>query len=763
MASTRRIISAGITVLLMIPVHALGFFDVPDTPYEDAIQSLFNRGIVEGYSDGTFRPEAAINRAEFLKILMDARFPGRAPTDLQCFKDLEVKVPQWYARTTCAASELGIVNGYPDRTFRPDRNVNLVEALKMALLSFRISVDSAGSGPWYEPYLNAARNHEILTSLLKTPGHTLTRGEMASIIDALLQNADVSDITTVGTCGNGVIEGQEQCDDGNTEDSDGCSSICISVPEPVRIAFLQIDQQTTGSLQMVARGQKGVTLLRFTATAGRQDAILTSLTFQPSVGSLLYAQHYTLAMDRDGDGVYNKIVQGEGRVTADRLIFDDIFGGGVPIPENVAVPFEIRADLASTLGPVSLGLQFATGDPGYVEAQGVVDGIELEGIETDGVCTGGGCFIRVNTVGSHDINVQSRGNLYITEDSKSVRSHILLAGSTTDELLRLRLHSDSEPVDIRTIRIDGVPSNVDALLLYQLSPGGSVSGEPVAQASHGQCPQESSTRFCANLSLRSIVVSPTSDVVLAIVAQLKNDQLGAVSGQLATLSITSSTSSPAFSAQGVQSQEELSQNDGNTLAGGEVFVGIPSPGANTQILGKTNDIAFASISSVSREGPDSDRPVPTGMQPIGAFRIAAYPHTNSFQGSNAVVFNSFAFHVNAQNVQMDPASFRLSLQADPSTYVECSAPAGTGSFDVTCSGLHGAIQDRLEQGQFAVYRLSANVTNPQIAATTSVLQVSLPVLGQRGATNSISWSDESTSFTWVDIPETIVDGTAYRN
>ena len=34
-------------------------------------------------------------------------------------------------------------------------------------------------------------------------------------------------------CGNGVVEGEEQCDDGNTDGGDGCSSVCKVLPSPV--------------------------------------------------------------------------------------------------------------------------------------------------------------------------------------------------------------------------------------------------------------------------------------------------------------------------------------------------------------------------------------------------------------------------------------------------------------------------------------------------------------------------------------------------
>lgn len=750
-----------------VPVHAAFFTDTHTSVYEHDIEELVSREIVQGYGDGTYRPFATINRAEFLKILMDSQFPKRQPTDLRCFADLEVQVPQWYARTTCAARELGIVSGYPDGSFRPDQPVLFVEALKMAFLTFGVSIGTSGS-TWYEPYLVAARSRDILTSLLTSPAHKITRGEMASLTYALIraqEDASMHPVPSVGVCGNNILEGTEQCDDGNNLDSDGCSSICILVPEPVRIAIVQIDQQTTGALSTVARGQKDVPLLKFTAVAGRQDAILTSLSFRPSVGSLLYAQHYELAMDRNNDGVYETIAQAEGKASSNRLIFDDMFHGGVVLPAGLSISFVVRADLVSTLGPVSLGLEFDSSLPDYVQAQGVLDGIQLEDIETDGSCPSGGCFIRVNTKGTTSIDIQQTGNLYVTQDTLPVRSHLLVAGSQSDEVLRLRLRSDGEDIDLKTLRIDGVPSTVESLLLFRTTPGQPTSGTAFAQASHGQCPEQAATRFCADLGLSTFVVSPSSEAVISVVAKLKNDQLGGVSGETMTLSLLSSTapSSSAVEARGISSLETLAQNDGDGFAEGEIFIGTSSPAANIAMSGMPNDIALANINAVTNEGLTTSSAIPTGQSVLGSFKISAVPHTNSFQGQNDVFIKTLSFFVTAQNVQLDPATLTLSSKDDPATTIPCTGGLSTGTFTVTCTLTPGSIQYRISQGQSVTYRLSANVTNGQLSAGTSKLFVTLPVLGQRSTTNSIVWSDEVTTFQWVDIPATSVTGTIFGN
>lgn len=756
--------------------------DIAGLPEQNAIEDLAARGVIQGYSDGTFRPDGTVNRAEFITILMESRFPLHVPKDLRCFPDLDVKTPQWYAKPVCAARELGIVGGYRDGMFRPDRTVNLAEALKMAFRSFGIMpVDTSSkwlatrSSPhvsevWYTPYLNEARSRRILVPLLKSPSHTLTRAEMASLTYALLtaqERIGEYPAHTNAICGDGAKEGGEQCDDGNTSDGDGCSSICINVPEPIRRAFLQLAMQAGGTVTSLAQGQRAVPLLKFTAVAGRQDVLLTSLLFTPSVGSLLFAQHYTLAMDRDGTGLYKTIVQTDGRTDGTHLIFDHFTPNGIRIPKGLTVPFILRADLVSTLGPVSLGLQFATDEPEYVQAQGKEDGLSLTGIETDHTCTAADCFIRVNTVPGKDITVIERGNLWVTQDTTPAPSHLLLGGSITPALLRLRLRSDGEDIDVRQIRIDGVTSGIDSLLLYQLPPGQAFDQsvlQPFAQASSGQCSDQPASRLCAVLSLSTLLVHPDEEVVIAVAAHMKNDRSGGRSGDTVTLSLSPATNDAGASvlARGISSLQQMQQNNGDAIATGEIFVGTDTPAMNRQITGRTNDTTFALLSSIVNGGLAKISAIPTGNAVIGAFTLSAAAHTNTTQGSNDVVLKTMTFSISAQNVQIDPAGYRLTTSDDAALSVPCSGDNTTGSISVICTSIDaGSIRSHLSQGQWMTYQLRANVTNTAISPGTSSLLVELPVLGNRSQTNAVIWSDEVTTFSWVDVPLTSVGSTAY--
>lgn len=769
----RRLFAIVGTILILLPVavRSAPLTDLSASPYRDAIQELTDRGVVEGYEDGTFRPDAPVNRAEFLKILLDTRFPkALPPNDLRCFADLEVQTPQWYAQSVCLARALGIVSGYPDGWFRPGKPVSLAEALKMSFRTFSIPL-SPGNGPWYEPYLLTARKLNILLPLLKKPAHLLTRGEMASLTVALLHDTgEAARHPPSGhpaVCGNGVREDVEQCDDGNALDGDGCSSICIVVPEPVRRAFLQIDQRTTGTLTTIAQGQHDLPLLKFTVTAGRQDVLLTSLRFAPSIGSLAFGQHYRLAMDRDGDGKYEQVVQADGRADAGTLTFSEFTGGSVLLQKGLTVPFVVTADLASSLGPVTIGLEFATLLPDYVEAQGAADGLALTGIETDNACTADTCFIRVNTEASTNVNVSEHGNLFVTADTVPVRSHLLLGGTVSDALLRLKLRADGEDIDLHTIRIDGISSSVDSLLLFIVPPGQRFdpgTSQHIAQATNGQCPTEPRTRFCANLSLRTILVTPQQEVTLVIAAKMKTKALGAVSGENMRLSLSPTVipSSAAIEARGASSDQTLLQNNGDEREDGEIFIGTALPGPNRQIIGPMHDTALATIADIVNGGSREELFIPSGQRNIGAFKFIATPHGNSFHGTNAVIIRTLRFRVSAQNVRMDPQGFRLRA-SDASATMPCTATETTGTFTVTCSHIDEQdVQSAVQQGSSLTYFLDANVTNTEIVPGSSTLFVTLPILGERTQENSVLWSDGGTDFSWVDIGKTSVDSTVYR-
>ncbi len=743
--------------------------DIAGNASEHAVLTLFGRAVLRGYADGTFRPGNPINRAELLEILIRAQYPRDiASPDMQCFADVNAKTLQWYTQSACLGKKLGIVRGYADGTFKPSKQVNLAEALTMAALTFRIAVPTpANSQPWYAPVIDIAAARGIVPALLRSPGHVLTRGEMAEIVAGFLADTPMPQHPTLSVCGNGVIEPPEQCDDGNLADSDGCSKICILVPEPIRHATLLVEQQASAVATSAANGVKDIPLLKFTALSGRQDAILTGLTFAPTNSSLLYAQNYTLFADVDGDGQYETIVQRGGNVESDRLSFLSMSGRGTRLTQGRSIAYLVRADLPPGLSSVNVGIRFATSESDYVEAVGARDGSPLTGIETDNACSDSICWIRVHTVASTTVSIEQSGNLFVTADMLPLRSRQLVASTTTDELLRLRMRAENEDVEVTALRFDGSVSTIDSLQLYALRPGERLNTNvhlPFAQASAGQCPAAVAGRLCAQLPSSVLIIKPDADAVIAVVARLKSDQSGGISGQSFALRLSDATDTTrAVEARGRSSSRMLTQNNADATKSGEVFIGTQVPAANVAIVSATNDIGLAGIRLIANGKLESSANViPTGNNAFAAFRIEAFAHSNTQGGANDVVLKSMTIRVTAQNVRVEQNSFRLSSSANPSLTLQCYAAADTGTFDVICSDIDGStIQSHIGNGQSVTYVLSANVTNPQVSQGRSVLSAALATLGERGGANSVTWSDELTTFTWVDVPTLSVSSTVY--
>lgn len=180
---------------LALPVAALAFSDVnSDTAHASAIAYVQSNGIVSGYSDGSYRPNATINRAEFTKIIIGAYFASDVqPCNTATLRFSDIDASAWYAPYLCVAVKKGIIGGYSDGTFRPDATINYAEAAKIVATADMngMSMPSAGSGPWYMLYMEYLTDRQASAGI-NSPDHLLTRGEMAEVIFDLKAGADTT-------------------------------------------------------------------------------------------------------------------------------------------------------------------------------------------------------------------------------------------------------------------------------------------------------------------------------------------------------------------------------------------------------------------------------------------------------------------------------------------------------------------------------------------------------------------------------------------
>jgi hypothetical protein len=168
-------------IIDVMAINNEAFEDVnKDNNYYEAVQYLYERKMIQGYPDQTFRPEQKINRAEFLKILPYSKeVPLDTPMYQNCFSDVQ---NQWFAPAICYAKKQGWVKGYSSDIFKPEREINNVEALKMLFESQSMHLQPTGNENWYAQYVKQAEIIGIISHDNFIPGELMTRGEVAKYL-----------------------------------------------------------------------------------------------------------------------------------------------------------------------------------------------------------------------------------------------------------------------------------------------------------------------------------------------------------------------------------------------------------------------------------------------------------------------------------------------------------------------------------------------------------------------------------------------------
>lgn len=142
-----------------------GFKDVTkDDPNCAALTYVKDQGIFTGYPDGTFKPDQVINRAETVKVMTEGFDLNMLadPSDKLGFTD--VILHEWYMPYLATAKAGNIIQGYPDGTFKPEQTVNYVELIKMFFETADVTLPaSSSSDAWYQKYLNYAAANDYLT------------------------------------------------------------------------------------------------------------------------------------------------------------------------------------------------------------------------------------------------------------------------------------------------------------------------------------------------------------------------------------------------------------------------------------------------------------------------------------------------------------------------------------------------------------------------------------------------------------------------
>ncbi|WP_158301939.1 Ig-like domain-containing protein [Paenibacillus mesophilus] len=161
-------------------------------------ERALHKAYITGYSDGTFGPERSITRAEMAAIL--ARTVDKASDEAKGIAYNDVPSGYWAKEFIDKAAKTGLMQGYPDASFRPDQTITRAEMAAIAA-KLRHDVQSLNSdftdtnGHWAQTAISRAKSAGIIDGFPDAtfrPEQPLTRAEAVTIINRLLGRGPLS-------------------------------------------------------------------------------------------------------------------------------------------------------------------------------------------------------------------------------------------------------------------------------------------------------------------------------------------------------------------------------------------------------------------------------------------------------------------------------------------------------------------------------------------------------------------------------------------
>lgn len=181
-------------VVAVVPTDAAAatksFSDLDSTnPHYTGVMKLTERGVISGYPDGTFKPYQSISRAHAAKIIAQALGLDTKNVKDPGFKDIPKSYP--YYGEIAALANAGIINGFPDGSYRPNETLSRGQMAKIIANAFKLQGDAANlpftdvvNSP-YKEQIAALYANKVTTGTTATtfsPLAPVTRGQLASFV-----------------------------------------------------------------------------------------------------------------------------------------------------------------------------------------------------------------------------------------------------------------------------------------------------------------------------------------------------------------------------------------------------------------------------------------------------------------------------------------------------------------------------------------------------------------------------------------------------
>ena len=156
-----------------------------DANYYSAIEQLSALGIMEGFDDGTFKPEEKVTRAQMAKLVVGAKnqLAAAEANTTVIFEDVAPGKSEWAIGYVAKAYADDIINGTSATTFDPDATVTYAQAMKMLVNACGYEEYAQNKGGWPNGYLSYGAELEIGKGIKGVGNDTaLTRGQVAQMV-----------------------------------------------------------------------------------------------------------------------------------------------------------------------------------------------------------------------------------------------------------------------------------------------------------------------------------------------------------------------------------------------------------------------------------------------------------------------------------------------------------------------------------------------------------------------------------------------------
>lgn len=173
-------------LFLFMQMTAFSYSDIQDSKLSNAAQTLSGFGIINGYEDGSFRPNNNITRAKFAKIItLAANIENNMPTEYGSFTDMNGA--EWAEEYIYIAKSLNIINGTEPNHFEPESHITYEQAIKMIVAALGYGEEAERAGGYPTGYIAQAKQLNITDGIVYAAEDYATRGNIALMIENALQ------------------------------------------------------------------------------------------------------------------------------------------------------------------------------------------------------------------------------------------------------------------------------------------------------------------------------------------------------------------------------------------------------------------------------------------------------------------------------------------------------------------------------------------------------------------------------------------------